>query len=344
MKFNFNYRVSAFLVLSVSPLWGAEVSRVQYLMGTLCEIRAFGSDESKLSQAVTTAFEEISRLEKILSTYRQESEVSRVNKLAALSRQSCSTDFLEILLLSRHYAAVTGGAFDATVGPLIRLWDIQGHGAIPKDAAIEQALSVVGYPWLRLDKDAGTVQFGKQGMELDFGGIGKGYALDKATDILKKHKIKSALLNFGGNILAVGAPPKEKAWAIHVGDPRQPDKALFRLGISDASVSTSSQMERAKSIKGKRIGHILDPRSGGPVDFEGSVTVIAPTATEADAFSTALLVMGPEKGLAFMREQKQGAVFYLVPSKDRGWDLRASPRCAFYGLASEKTILTRRRK
>lgn len=321
-------------VLFGSDVSAAEVSRVRYLMGTLCEIRAFGPGDSEINKALTAAFDEISRLERVMSTYRHDSEVSRINKNAFFRPQACSPDLWKVISLSRHFAGLTDGAFDITVGPLLRLWGVQDQGNLPGGDEIAAVLSSVGNRHLQLEPP-GTVRFLKPAMALDFGGIGKGYALDRAADVLRKHGIKSAFLNFGGNILALGAPITGEAWEVEVPDPLEPEKVLFKLHIADASVSTSSQFERSKSVNGRRIGHILDPRSGKPVEFWGSVTVIAPAATEADAFSTPMAVMGPEKGVALMEKQKEGAVFYLLPS-DSGWNLRASSRCVRYGLSPVK--------
>ena len=301
-------------------------------MGTLCEIRAFGKEKPKINQAVTLAFEEIAKLEGVLSNYRQDSEIMRISRIAALSPQVCSGDLMAVLKLSQHYARLTQGAFDVTVGPLIQLWGIQSEGRIPTEGEIADTLSRIGYSRLVLDETLKTVRFIGNGMALDFGGIGKGYALDRAAEILKAHGIKAVILNLGGNILVVGSPPFQKAWTIEVSDPKNPQGILAQLKVSNASISTSSQIERSKNIKGRRIGHIFDPRSGKPVEFEGSVTVIAPTATEADALSTALLVMGPENGLTFMENRKEGAAFFLVPSRNGDWEARMSSRCAFYGM------------
>lgn len=313
----------------------AEIDRAQYLMGTVCEVKALGREASKLESAVTLAFKEIARLEQVMSTYRPDSEVSELNRLGGPRPRRCSADLMEILRLSRVYSSRTGGAFDVTVGPLIKLWDIRGEGSIPEDIRISSTLESVGFEHLHLNESSRTVSFGAEGMALDFGGIGKGYALDRAADVLKESGVEAALLNFGGNILAVGAPPGKTAWIIDVSDPGQPQRNVATLRVRDAAVSTSSQFERSKKTGGRRIGHILDPQSGRPVEFEGSVTVIARTATEADALSTALFVMGPEKGLAFLETQDSGAAFFLIITGTAGEPLKIkrSSRCARYDLS-----------
>lgn len=327
--------IGSLLILGAMPALSAEVARIQYLMGTLCEIRALGKDKGKVNQAVNRAFEDMTKLEVILSTYRLESEASRLNRASVGSSQPTSIDLMAILRLSQLYAQQTGGSFDVTVGPLLKVWGIQKEGRIPNDQEITSTLGSVGFRYLELNEEHQTVRLLKPGMALDFGGIGKGHALDRAGEILKTSGVDCALLNFGGNILAIGTPPSKKTWIVEISDPANPSASLADLEIANASVSTSSQIERLKNAKGKRVGHIVDPRSGKPVEFEGSVTVVAPTAAQADALSTALLVMGTDLGLAFIEKQKDTAALFVIPSLEKGWEIRASSQIVRYGFRTE---------
>ncbi|MFN0118170.1 MAG: FAD:protein FMN transferase [Elusimicrobiota bacterium] len=278
--------LSAFFLLGASSFVGnaAEVSRVQYLMGTLCEIHAIGETEDHVNTAITKAFLEISRLEDIFSAYRAVSEVSTVNRLASQKTQFCSFDMFSLMRESISFSEKTNGAFDVT-------------------------LKNNGYQKIILNEKDQSLSFQTSDIQVDFGGIGKGYALDKATVILKQNGIQSAELNFSGNILVFNQ--SNLPYPVSLVDPLDPKKNVLTFYISNGSVSTSSQLERKN--------HIIDPRSGKPVDFKGSVTVVSPTATEADALSTALLVLGSEKGIKMIEKQfKNSSVLYLIPS-EQGW-------------------------
>lgn len=298
------------LLLLVTLGHAAQVTRVQYLMGALCEIRASGETDKSVGQAVTSAFEEISRLERVLTTYSQTSEVSRLNRLGGRKAQKCSPDLFALLKRSIAYSQITNGAFDVTVHPLIRYW------SAPKSSSSQasEILKHVGYQRVELIEDDRTAFFKLPGMSVDFGGIGKGYALDKAAEVLRQSGIQKAELNFSGNILIINETGKPHP--ILLTDPTDPQRTILTLAVSNGSASTSSQLERG--------GHIIDPRTGRPADFQGSVTVIAPTATEADALSTALLVLGPKKGVSLIEQHfKDSAVLFLIPSS-QGWIQTAS--------------------
>jgi thiamine biosynthesis lipoprotein len=281
--------LKAFLIFSslAGPLTSAQaapITRVQYLMGTICEISVAGLKEKALNEAITAGFEEIARLESILSTYDSESEVSMLNLSGAPASTPSSTDLFSLLRQSIEISKKTGGAFDVTL--------------------VEN-----GYQHIALNDLRRTIQFKKEGLTLDFGGIGKGYALDKAVEVLKKRGVKSARLNFSGNILCFSGNQTHEL--VVLADPHDTNKTVLTLRINNASVSTSSQLEKRN--------HIVDPRLGKPAEFQGSVTVVSPTATEADALSTALLVLGPQKGLDLLTRQfPDSAALFLIPSKE-GW-------------------------
>lgn len=263
MKFQSRVLLAGLLVpLATGPSGTLDSSggirRVRYLMGTLCEIHAYGEGAS---QAVTVAFEQIAQIERWMSLYISESEVSRVNREAALRPVRCSPELWSLLESSRNYFLRTSGAFDPTAGSP----GGPGFGAVS------------------LDPKTRTVRFQTPGLRLDFGGIGKGYSLDRAGFVLKKQGIRHALLNFGGQVLALGSPPGRKGWEVVVADPFNRGAGVT-LQVREASVSTSGQDQRP--------GHILDPKTGEAVLRPGSVTVVSPSATEADALSTAFFVRG----------------------------------------------------
>ncbi len=245
------------MILAAPAPAGAAIVRARWIMGTILEITAHGP-----ASAVSAAFAEVERLDRVLSLYKEDSELSALNRSTAAFR--CSPDLWEAVAASLDYARRSGGAFDPTVLPPAR----RGKAA----------LASVGHEKVRLDPALRTVRFTAPGMALDFGGIGKGLALDHAARVLKDAGVRAAFLNFGGQILALGAPPGTDGWSVEAPGGRT-------LTVKDASVSTSGDSERP--------GHILSPFTGEPVRRAGSVTVVAPTGAEADAWSTALFVLGP---------------------------------------------------
>jgi len=310
----------------------AGTSRARYLMGTRCEGVAYADHEDRAAAALEAAFDEIARLESILSDYRPDSELSRLNRGAFPAPFACSTDLFAFIRVSAGYTNRTGGAFDITIAPLVAAWDMRGAGRIAGGEEIRRALARVGSRRMTLDAERRTVRFDADGMALDPGGIGKGYALDAAARVLRSMGIESALLDFGGQMLAIGAPPGAGAWVVGVAHPLRRDEEALTVSLRDASISTSGNSERGIVVEGRDIGHIVDPSTGAPVATRRTVSVIAGTATEADALSTALLVMGPGEGLAWASEQPPGpAAIFLEVDAQGTLLVRATPG-AHYNL------------
>lgn len=266
LKFNLNKKSlsSALLALALTANGlGADsprAPRVRWTMGTLCEIDAPGAPDA----AVSAAFAEIERWDRILSLYKAESEASALNRAAGAGPVKVSGDLYAAVEASLRLARETGGAFDPTILPALR----GGPSRLP----------LVGWGKVRLDPAARTVELPEPGMGLDFGGIGKGWALDKASAVLKEAGVTRARINFGGQILAIGAPEGAEGWAVTV-----PGRAAPLL-VKDASVSASGDSEHP--------GHIKSPFDGLAVRRPGAAVAVLPSATEADAWSTALWVLG----------------------------------------------------
>jgi len=273
-------------------------TRAQYLMGTLLELQVYAPDRARADRAMDRAFAEVARLEEIFSTYRPDSDVSRLNRAAPGEAVPVGAEVIELLAKSREVSEATRGAFDVTVGPLISLWRKAVEAdELPSAEALAAARAMVGMEHLIITGD--TVCRRREGVEVNFGAIGKGYALDRAAETLRAAGIDNALLNFGGQVLVAGLPPDQPYWTVEVRDPRDPwnpGQRLSELRLAAGSVSTSADYARGMAIAGRLYSHILDPRTGLPVAGMLSATVIAPTATEADALSTALYVLGPEEG------------------------------------------------
>lgn len=293
-----------------------KVERARYLMGTVCTGTIEAPDTAAASRALSIAFEEIGRLEQVMSSWREDSELSRLNQVGGSIWFPCSRSLYAVIDSSLRYAKLTRGLFDPTIEPYNRAWDARGKGRVPKPSEIEQARILVGWNKVSLDRDARRVLFPFTDMGIDLGGIGKGYALDAAARLLARDSVDRALLNFGGEILAVGS-----GWEVSVAHPADRLKPAIGLTASNIAISTSSQSERGVVVKKKRYGHILDPRTGQPVSGTASVTVIASTATRADAISTALLVMGREDAAAFAEEHPDLGVLWLEPDGEtvRAW-------------------------
>jgi thiamine biosynthesis lipoprotein len=280
----------------------SRVVRARYAMGTILEIEALGGDGPAVEAGVAAAFRAVDDVETRLSNWRPESEMSRAN--AERSRPfSLSPATWGSLTRAFALARETGGAFDPSVGAVTR--------AEPGRACPD----AVGWTKVRLDPTGRTLAFAVPGGAIDTGGFGKGEGLDRALAVLRSRGIEAARLNFGGQISLFGTERLPEIAPVGVAEPRAGSaRELARFWAEDGSVSTSSQSERP--------GHIIDPRTGAPVAFAGSVTVLADTGTRADALSTALLVLGPARGIAFA--DRRGIAALYVVQRDGAWQLLPS--------------------
>ncbi|MDD5132804.1 MAG: FAD:protein FMN transferase [bacterium] len=273
-----------------------EVYDARVMLGTVVEIKIIDADPQKAKQALTAAFAEISRLEKLMSHFDQDSALSRLNK------QGYSGDMELCALISQavEISKITDGGFDVTVGPLMNLWDFKAKvPRVPSLQQIRNTLKNIGYKYINIDSNKNRIMI-KKGIDLDLGGIAKGYAADQAIAVLQKEGICTALVNAGGDIRAIG----DKEWDIGLKNPRGND-ILAAITVKDKAVVTSGDYERYFIKEGKRYHHILNPNTGYPADLCQSVTVIAPTATAAVALAKGVFVAGPLKGLKLAASQAQ---------------------------------------
>ncbi|MEK7329528.1 MAG: FAD:protein FMN transferase [Candidatus Eisenbacteria bacterium] len=287
----------------------ARVERVRYLMGTLCTASASADDTVQAGAALAAALDEIARLERVMSSWREDSELSLFNRAAGGGPVACSPDLAAVLDSALVLARLTDGAFDPTVEPLVSAWDLRGDGRLPGPAALAAARDLVGWPGLALDPNARTAHLARAGMGVDLGGIGKGFALDRAAATLARRGVTRALINLGGELLVLGGGE-----SVTVAHPAHRLSPVVEIPVADAAVSTSGQSERGFTAGGVRYGHILDPRTGRPAPTAASVTVVCRSATRADALSTALLVMGRERAAAFARAHADAGVLWLEPA------------------------------
>jgi FAD:protein FMN transferase len=249
-------------------------------MGATFSVMASGPDRGKLEAAIRQALAEAQRLDRLLSNYLPGSEWSQVNRRAAHEQVRVSPELFALLEACVRYSRESEGSFDITVGPLMKAWGFyQGSGHLPPPDTVRETMKVVGYRHLILDPRAGTVHFDAEGVELDPGGIGKGYAVDRMAAILKRAGVQSALINAGGSSLyAIGNWPVELSG--------------LTLLLQDESVSTSGTAEKFFIADGQRYSHIMDPRSGFPAQGMLQVSVISPRCIDSEAWAKPYFILG----------------------------------------------------
>lgn len=300
-------------------------------MGTRFSIIVYAPDPDAASWASASAFDRIARLDNTMTDYRSSSELMKLCERAGGPPVSVSEDLYQVLAKSQELAERTNGAFDTTVGPLVRLWRrARRRHELPDQERLARALGLVGYKNLRLDPKARMAQLLKPGMLLDLGGIAKGYAADEALAALRQRGISSALVAAGGDIAVSGPPPGKEGWRIGIAPLESPDQPPSRfLVLHDAGISTSGDSEQYAEIGGTRYSHIVDPKTGRALIGRRSVTVVAANATTSDSLATAVSVLGPERGLELIRSTKGTGVLF-VQATEKGihtfeWGFPASP-------------------
>ena len=285
------------LALAAQPAQPSELLRVEgsaAAMGTGFSIIIYGEDRGKLESIVSEGLEEAHRLDEMLSNYQPDSEWSLVNRQAADGPVHITPELFQLLAACVEYSKESQGAFDISVGPLMKVWGFyKGTGHLPHRAEVWGAMNLVGYQNILLDSAHQTVRFAKRGVELDPGGIGKGYAVDRITQILKDNGVQRALISGGGSsIYAIGAPPNEKGWKIDIKNPRKTSESVETVFLKDESMSTSGNYEKFFYAEGKMYSHIMDPRTGYPSQGMLSTSVIAPRTLDSEAWTKPYYILG----------------------------------------------------
>lgn len=301
------------------PCAAPEVVRARWAMGTLLEVRLRGAAASLADQAFAAAAE----VERAASTWRADSELSRLHAGGG-GPWTVSEPLAVVLAAAVAARDRTGGLFDPALGALVEAYALHGQGRWPSERERAAAASLAGAGAFSFDPASRVLAFARPGARLDLDGIAKGAALDRAAARLRAAGVRSALLNFGGQVLVIGPPSSCPAERIVVASPDAEARPLLSVLVRDASVATSSNAERARVVEGRPFGHLLDPRTGGFAPFRGSVTVVAPTGAEADALSTALFVGGPESFGAPRSTSTSISIAFLVPEGD-GYRALADP-------------------
>lgn len=281
-------------------------------MGSDLEIEVFGPGQAVCDRAVKEAHEEIDRLERIMTDWKQESPLMDVNRAAGKKPVEVPPELLFIVERSLKMSDLTEGAFDITFAGAGKLWNWRDP-RIPTDEEVKASLANVGWKGVVLDEKARTIYLSRPGMRLGLGGIGPGYAGDLAMDKIRKLGIRDACVNLSGDIMVIGKK-NGKPWDIGVTHPRKKGESIAVLPVTNAAVSTSGDYERFFEKDGKRYCHIIDPRTGYPADLCQSVTIVAPNLAFADALATGVFVLGPEKGMSLV--EKLEGVDALIVSAD----------------------------
>jgi thiamine biosynthesis lipoprotein len=263
-------------------------------MGTTYTVALYGKDRFSLESATDEAFEEVKRLDEMLSNYRPESEWSRVNREAHQRPVPVSEELFRLLQRCLDYSRRSEGTFDITVGPLMKIWGFyKGSGRIPHRAEIRSAQARMGWQYIQLDQTARAIRFSRA-IEMDPGGIGKGYAVDRMVEILRTRGVRSGIITAGrSSIYAIGAPPSEpKGWRIQIPHPKDERKNVAEYFLKNESMSTSGTTEKFFVAGGTTYSHIMDPRTGMPARGMLSVSVIAPMTIDSEAWTKPIFVQG----------------------------------------------------
>ncbi len=308
-----------FLLLAFLPIAEShqqtryEDSRIS--MACAYSIVVYGEDESKLANAVNAAFDEVDRIDRLMSHYKPESPLSQLNRQAASEAVKVEPELFDFISECLRYSRESDGAFDVTVGPLLKTWGFfRGEGRMPKASELAEARSKVGWRHVILDGKEKTIRFDHAGVELDLGGIAKGYAVDKAVAVLRQQGVQRALVSAcGSTIYGLGAPPGEDGWEVKLRDPLSSQKTAMSVRLKDRALSVSGSYEKFFDLGGKRYSHIFDPRTGWPVQGVLSVAVLTDTGTAGDALDNVFYVLGVEKSQSVSTRFKPVEVFFFLP-------------------------------
>lgn len=286
------------------------------VMGTFARVVAVAENSRTAKKSIEAAFAEIQKVDDLMSDYKDDSEISLVNRDAFKQPVKVSEYTFKVLEKSIEFSKLSDGAFDITVGPLVKLWRSAAESNCPPtDAELSEANSKVGYEKLILDSVDKTVRFKADGMRIDLGGIAKGYAIDKAIEAIQSAGAAGGMVDIGGDIRCFGTPMQGKNyWLVGLQDPNitnddsdilaqagiQTSEPLLILQLTDAAVTTSGNYRRFALIDGKKYSHIINRQTGISTEGLSSVTIISKNAVDADALATAVSVMGAEKGLALI--------------------------------------------
>ena len=297
------------------------VTLARNAMATRFEVVVIGKDAGRLRAAGEEALAEVDRLEARLSLYRPSSEIARVNAQAARQPVRVSPPVFRLLEHALQLHRESGGAFDIAIAPLVRCWGfMSGAGGVPDAIQLDQARRQAGMEHVTLDSESVSVRFDREGVMIDLGAIGKGYAIDRAAEILREAGVTRALLHGGtSTVYGIGAPPDQEGWKVAIAGSQDESRTIATVLLRDSALSVSAVWARSFEADGKKFGHVIDPRTGQPVNNAVLAAVALPSATETDALSTALLVLGLEghDAIAKLRPQMRTLVIPAIDADSR---------------------------
>ncbi len=304
-----------------------EAYKVSFLVfNTQADVTVYGADKTAAAEACQDLIGKLTELHLAINAYDKSSELSKLNDTAADQPFICSPLLWDILLKSEEAWKLSNGLFDVTVGPLLALWGFHAKkDLLPTQADIDAVMKRVGFGKLELDRETHSVSFTHKGMRLDFGGIAKGYALQLAIDVMRRHQMKSYLINLGGNIFRTDTP---KGVVMGITHPSDTSRLLGTVVLHGQCIATSGNYERFRVIQGKRIAHIMDPRTGWPVTIDTnvrSVTAVTRDPTFSDVFSTTAFVGGIETAQRLVKSHP-GTAFVFADTKGTSADTPAGKK------------------
>ncbi|MTI40711.1 FAD:protein FMN transferase [Fulvivirga lutimaris] len=313
-------RFSALLITMLMPyLASAQLQsqkKVLLLMGSRFELTAIDEDINLANQGIEAAIEEITRIEKLISSWDPNSQTSLVNKMAGVEAVKVDKELFELIKRSKKISALTNGAFDISYASMDKIWKFDGSVTkLPTEEEIKASVSKINYHDIILDEENQTVFLKNNGMKIGFGAIGKGYAANKGRKIMLELGIKSGIVNAGGDLITWGKEANGNDWSIGIADPKNKTHVLAWITVGQMAVVTSGNYEKFIDIDGQRYSHIIDPITGYPVRGLKSVTIICPDAELADALATSTFILGKEKGLSLINQLK-GVEVLLVDDND----------------------------
>jgi len=287
--------------------------RVLKLMGNRFEISVVADDEAWASERIDEAIEEIRRIEKLFTTFSNDSQTSLINANAGIKPVKVDKEVFDLIYRSKKISQLTQGAFDITYGSVDKsLWNFDTNmTSLPDKNIAKKMVRLINYDNVILDENNCTVFLKEKGMRIGFGGIGKGYAAEMAKRLLQQHGVTNGVVNAAGDLTAWGNQPNGKPWTIGIADPNAKHKAFSHLNITNASVATSGNYEKFAIINGKKYSHTIDPKTGLPVTGIKSVTIICTNAEIADAMATPVTIMGIKAGLNMINQMKDIACIII---------------------------------
>ncbi|MBF0597012.1 FAD:protein FMN transferase [Faecalibacter rhinopitheci] len=318
----FKYIFIFILFVSLIPANAQTVGiRDTVLMGSRFKITLVDIDAISVEKNINKAIDEMVRIENLISDWKPTSQVSRINQNAGIQPVKVDQEVIDLTKRALYFSNITEGAFDISFAAMDKIWKFDGSmEEIPTSLAIQKAIEKIGYQHIIINEEASTIFLEKPGMKIGFGSTGKGYAADKARELMLQLGINAGIIDASGDITTWGNQPNGEPWKIGITHPFRKYKYAEILTFKNAAVTTSGDYEKFVMIDGERYSHIINPKTGMPSTGLTGVTVIGPNAEMCNGFSTSIMVLGEEKGLAFINQQEEYAALLIT---DKGKIIRS---------------------